>query len=194
MTDTFPSAEAIATAIVVACRATKEDPLACANGVHCIRGRYYAFAGLLLAFPDTAHFRLARYVGSRSSASFRANVETARSRSHWWDASIEAAVIAALGGPRQRLPKIVAPAVERKEPPQPRVRVHTEPRPSDPPVPPAPKFVPRADPRIQAVARGARVIDRRYAGTVNMGEPAPGRSALDQRRAAEAASVANANF
>ena len=44
---------------------------------------------------------------------------------------------------------------------------------------------------VSSLVPGARVIDRRVTGTVDLGEPAPGRSALDQRRAAEANGTAH---
>lgn len=79
---------------------------------------------------------------------------------------------------KQLAPLVARPAIQAPAPAAPRPL----------PAPPSAVPSPRADIPITTVAKGlsarARVIDRRpEGGAISLGEPAPGRSALDQRRA-----------
>ena len=149
----MPTAEHVARIIVAACKATNENPLYCAKGRSSYsRARCYAFVALAVAFPELTHAVVARLVGAAEFPTFVAStVQIARKRPAWWSLSIVNDCLAAIAH---------APASEAQA--ECRRIGSTYSR-------PIPKLSPLA-----------RVVDRRPAGPVSLGDPAPGRSALDQ--------------
>lgn len=83
----FPTADQIATAIVMACRFTECNPILTALGTEAgekARGRHLAMAALVEAFPEARHTGLARCCGYlKSPSSARSNLKIIR-RGAWW--------------------------------------------------------------------------------------------------------------
>jgi hypothetical protein len=63
MSADFPTADDVAWAIVAGCRETGEDPIACDGRKMSIRGRHYALHALLHVFPELPRYRAAELVG-----------------------------------------------------------------------------------------------------------------------------------
>ena len=164
----YATADQIARAIVTACRLTGEDPIACVRRQYCISARYIAMDAILGWRPELSKEKLSLNLGFRSNA---ASTVLAGRRSNKWSSEFVAIVRATLDN----------------EFPVKRVAVRVDPiaiAPLDMPAQQPPSFPARPK---YSVPKHARITDHRVYGTVDLGDPAPGRSALDQKRAAEAA-------
>ncbi len=73
----WPSAEAVARAIVTAAGLEGDDPVLVAQGGCAPRARGYAFLALAHAFPTTPRDRIGEWVGSRGKRNFTNNVRFA---------------------------------------------------------------------------------------------------------------------
>lgn len=154
---TNPTAEHVARAIVAAASLTGDDPVAVASGAPAVRARHYAAAALYKLFPQVLTRLIAQYVGmlnGSSQSSERSSIEFLRRKAAWWDESIVTAARTAV--------------LETPGPTSAAAKPHS---------------------LIDAAAQRAPVQKaRRLAepeqprGVVPMGEPEPGRSALDQKR------------
>jgi len=114
----FPSADAIALALVAAARFYDEDPLSIARGVRS-RARLVAIAALKEAFPDASWAGLARCCGHPTPSVGQPCVQSAR-KCRWWRETHVAEVAGALkpGGTGDEEPEdaarpaIIAPALD----------------------------------------------------------------------------------
>jgi hypothetical protein len=79
----FPSADQIATAIVIAGRLTGEDPVAVASGEMGLHARHVAMDALCRAFPDARRAGLGRCCGYGTPRAAQAGVIAAR-KARWW--------------------------------------------------------------------------------------------------------------
>lgn len=202
----MPTAHHIALAIVAACRATGEDPIECASGKLKMRSRHYAYTALRKLFPSLDGIALARMVGFGKKACkgpIAYYLRLAREGSGW-DDSIVTRVCEQMSPSIEAYIAPPAPPDAPKPVLDPTALTEDERRYADG-MPPTSRSVfermphdERArlmrayvgqhgeyDPSRAPSARG-RVLDHRLTGPVNLGDPAPGRSALDQRRAASA--------
>jgi hypothetical protein len=96
---TYPSADAVAIAIVAACRQLKEDPLRLFEyefGTN--RPRYLAYFALVKFFPDTPNPALGRMLGASRyrACNLKAEAITAKNKSQWWNQDQAEAVCAEL--------------------------------------------------------------------------------------------------
>ncbi len=101
----WPSAEAVARAIVAAARLEDEDPILTLEGNYGMRGRVYAMLALAHAFPTAPRVRLAICVGARAASAYKflsnvRNIVRGRNRQKWFDAARLNAVCAELGWPK----------------------------------------------------------------------------------------------
>ncbi len=149
----FASADAIARAVVAACRITGADPLelflAPKQGVRgdpMSRARYYAFEALRVAVPGCMDAALARGLGFLVKGSVVAQ-KLAPRRPGWWSEEALGEIVGAV---------LTAEIGEGAEAPAPEEPID---------LPRLPKPARRAGPAL------------------HMGEPEAGRSALDKRRA-----------
>jgi hypothetical protein len=207
----WPTAREVAVAIVAAARLCGEDPVAIAEGAvqkrsRYKRGRYLAFAALRDAFPSAPKAPLARCCGFGKSANNAAgNLKAARQNSEWWRDDHLAMVAAALAGAEdgsgavgRGQSAVGGPAAVARlvcgsgagSPAAPPAIRHSpfairHPRPEPPPASfglvGALELHMRPD--APAEARGAALVTAAL-----MGDPPPGLSALDRRKA-EAAGV-----
>lgn len=209
---TFPTAREIAVAIVTAARLHDECPILTVEGAHASRGRWLAIAALQEAFPGTPHDWIPQACGlpgrlrcmnARSEIRFK---RSSKYPAKWFrEADLDivkgplAAEMARTGWPATTL----APVVEVTTPAAPKLEPDCQPR--------APSAAAHAladfhRSRIAKTARGpsemappvtpledrTRAFGSRSPLSVSalvMGDPAPGRSALDQRHAQASAPV-----
>jgi len=155
----FASADQIARAVVAAARLLGADPLQIVakqppnvSGNPAVRARFLAFVGLRVALPECNRHAQARGVGFDSSNP-DSNVPKIM-RAAWWREDWVDEVVGAILAPETESAPAPAP-VDDPASPEERLRRHFLPT-------PAPK--------------------RSAAPPLDMGEPAPGRSALDERR------------
>lgn len=141
-----PTADQYAWAIVTACRATGEDPVALAERKEAIRARHYVLHAMAFCYPSVHREQVARFVGCpgkpeyfwRNSKNQVANPtggnKASRETVSWWNWETYQAVIDAIE--RQRparqaiaIKKAAAPAPK----PQPREIRPTTPKPAPAP-------------------------------------------------------------
>lgn len=100
----MPTADDVATAIIVAAAETGEDPIACASRVEGMRCRHYAMHALSHVFPGTGRYALARMVGCqakpqyfwKNSVTHVLNGMGPGKRAKWWDEAAYQRVIEAI--------------------------------------------------------------------------------------------------
>lgn len=158
MNDVFPSADAVAVAIIAACYYTGDDPLQYGDGSRGLRSAFYAYAALARLYPECPNPALGRCLGRDSYSACQLKHETNQARkAKWWSEKDLCEVVLALE-------EFLG------------IRV----REAAPPVPLLHQAPPAAPTRIHHPMRTMRAIDR--CNPVDLGDPPPGRSALDQRR------------
>ncbi|MRX32831.1 hypothetical protein [Aminobacter sp. MDW-2] len=89
---TFPTAEQIATAIVLAARQFGDDPMAVARGEPFHRSRHMAVVALMEVFPDAPKRGLARCCGYGAPKGLASSLKYARSQPWWSDDLIDEVV------------------------------------------------------------------------------------------------------
>ncbi|MBN9035486.1 MAG: hypothetical protein J0H53_05410 [Rhizobiales bacterium] len=91
----FPSADRIATAIVMAARFHGDDPLSIASGVPGGRSRVLAYAALTEAWPQARKAGLSRCCAFISPAAASAHLNNAR-KARWWNEDLLDEIVGAL--------------------------------------------------------------------------------------------------
>lgn len=92
----FPTADEIARAIVMACRATGDNPVLTALGQKS-RARPVACAALMAAFPLARKLSVARLTGYQNVATYSGAIGMARKSTWWSDAAVDEIVGALVG-------------------------------------------------------------------------------------------------
>ena len=200
----YPSADQVARAVVTAARLCDEDPIACVGGAHGLRSRYYVMRALHAVFPDVLQKKIASYVGVAPSQVAEAVRRARKSELNlkWWNRRhLQQVIDAVKREPKPAPPPRVVAAKKSAPfakpvvtpPPAPaRPRAAAAPHPIDrdrdqhivrrgAPLRPAP-ILHRA-PRVVglAVKPPRRVVVTDLASDL-MGDPPPGRSALDRSK------------
>ena len=178
----------VAHAMVAACRATGEDPLAVASGDrYASRGRHYAFHALIEVFSDVEKATIARLVGAPLPKKYwstsyhnvaRCNA-SGQPMANWWDFEVLDGVVAAIRA-------VDAPIDLRSAidlPPAAEWLPHASPNPAGAPGQPKPFRMFDA----MLVSRRPRQLGLNITADL-LGDPAPGRSALDHKKQEEAPS------
>lgn len=180
----YPTADQVAHAIVAACRMFGEDPVAVAMGLKGSSGRIYAFAALSDCFPSVPAVRVAAMLGVREAgrATFAANCRFSRQRLGWHADRLSAVVVAVT----RSAPSAAAAFAGRLEKDDEKAAHFKQPSTFELLAGAAEKLGIAVIRSSDAPARGARrIIDRRPTGDVApslMGDPPPGRSALDRAK------------
>lgn len=187
---TFPTADHVAHAIVAACREFGEDPIALAEGRKGSSARIVAYAALRERFSAVPDLSLARMLGLRFNASSFVGNARYTMKLPYWDGDRAPRVLRVLAAIPEALatlpPHAPRPVVTvERAPPALRVRTNAGDvvAPMDnevvrrgPPLKPAP-VPPRA-----AVLRQLAKVQGDVAPAL-MGDPPPGRSALERKGA-----------
>jgi hypothetical protein len=186
----WPTAREIQAVILTACRIHAEDPVSTLEGAHERRGRYLAFAALIEEFPSAPRYALARLCGfGKSNTKASSNLKLAKTWSWWRDsdlALVKAALTAAIAEtdaePHMRAVP-AEPAVELPHPVVPPPRIFD-------------RTIGHVNPDLdhpRATPQSAAAVAFRRSQAVRLpahayGDPKPGRSALDKRKAESAPS------
>ncbi|MGO8738596.1 hypothetical protein [Rhodoblastus sp.] len=179
----FASADQVARALVAAAKLLGADPLgafartpAHISAIPIARTRYLAYDALRVALPSTNAEACARGVGF-AQASTAANIWKIRQAAWWRDAWVDEVVGAILGDGVER--------PVRAKRPTPSSGANAPPSPARGEGTPPPRIV---APPFSHLARAIPAVPaaKRIGGPpLHLGEPAPGRSALDARRRGE---------
>jgi hypothetical protein len=160
-----PLAEDVGRAILAACKETNEDPFGIVGGRYSARARHYALHALLHVFPDLGRHSACRLVGVKKSSAVPSfwmaswDIVRAPPGKTWWDAAVYARVIQGTRAADRE--KVSRPIAVRKQKKTRSFRLVDAPT----------TYRGRHRPLIAETNVTAEL----------MGDPAPGRSALDAR-------------